>query len=269
MAASYNNLGLVLQDQGDLKGAKEYYEKALKIKIACYGTENHTNVADSYNNLGNVLRDQGDLKGAKEYYEKALKIKIACYGTEKHTVVANSYNNLGLVLKAQGDLKLAKEYYEKALKIKIACYGTEEHTDVAASYNNLGLVLQGPRRSETCQGVLRKSAENQDRLLRNGRAHRRGRQLQQLRDVLKDQGDLKGAKEYYEKALRIKIACYGTEEHTDVAISYMNIGDVYFELKQFDQARDSYSKAKQCNHRTNGTRYDAFYDKKIQACKTS
>ena len=50
------------------------YQKALKIKIACLGTEEHTSVADSYNNIGNVLADQGDLKGAIEMYQKALKI---------------------------------------------------------------------------------------------------------------------------------------------------------------------------------------------------
>ena len=90
MAASYNNLGRVLQAQGDLKRAKKYYEKALKMKIACCGTENHPDVAASYNNLGIVLKVKGMLKGAKEYHEKALKIRIACYGTENHIDVARS-----------------------------------------------------------------------------------------------------------------------------------------------------------------------------------
>ena len=117
MAASYNNLGNVLKDQGDLQGAKELYEKALKIKIACLGTENHTDVAMSYSNLGLVLKAQGDLKGAKEFYEKALKINIACYGTENHTDVATSYMNLGDICLALGHLKEAEANFRKAKQI--------------------------------------------------------------------------------------------------------------------------------------------------------
>ena len=78
------------------------HQKALKIKIACLGTENHSSVADSYNNIGNVLQYQGELKGAIEMYQKALKIKIACLGTEKHISVAKSYINIGIVLQSRG-----------------------------------------------------------------------------------------------------------------------------------------------------------------------
>ena len=66
VAASYNNLGALLQDQGDLKKAKEYHERALAIRQQTLGPE-HPNVAGSYNDIGIVLGDQGDLKQAKEY----------------------------------------------------------------------------------------------------------------------------------------------------------------------------------------------------------
>ncbi len=63
----------MLQDLGDLAGAKAAFERALKIDEATYGPD-HPNVAIDVNNLGSVLQDLGDLAGAQAAYERALKI---------------------------------------------------------------------------------------------------------------------------------------------------------------------------------------------------
>ena len=69
VATSCSNLGNVLHDQGDLKQAKEYHERALAIRQQTLGPQ-HPDVASSYNNLATVLCDQDDLKRAKEYHER-------------------------------------------------------------------------------------------------------------------------------------------------------------------------------------------------------
>jgi len=63
----------VLQDLGDLAGAKAAFERALKIDEAAYGRD-HPSVAIRVNNLGGVLKALGDLAGAKAAYERALRI---------------------------------------------------------------------------------------------------------------------------------------------------------------------------------------------------
>ncbi len=73
VATIINNLGWVLQDLGDLAGAKAAFERALKIDEATYGPD-HPNVAIRCQQLGHVLKDLGDLAGAKAAYERALKI---------------------------------------------------------------------------------------------------------------------------------------------------------------------------------------------------
>ena len=73
VATSYNRLGCVLEDQSDLKQAKEYHERALTTRKQTLGPE-HRDVAMSYFNLDSVLEDQGDLKQAKEYYDRARPI---------------------------------------------------------------------------------------------------------------------------------------------------------------------------------------------------
>ena len=109
MATSLNNLGAVLRAQGDLEGARGYYERALAIREKALGAD-HPDVATSLNNLGALAYAQGDLEGARGYLERA-----------------------------QGDLEGARGYHERALAIWEKALGAD-HPDVATSLNNLGLV---------------------------------------------------------------------------------------------------------------------------------
>jgi hypothetical protein len=61
-ATSLNNLGSLLQAQGDLAGARPYYERALAVRERVLGPE-HPDTATSLNNLGNLLQDQGTWPG--------------------------------------------------------------------------------------------------------------------------------------------------------------------------------------------------------------
>ena len=74
VATSYNNIGTVLYDQGDLEGAlQQEYRKALEIQEI--EAPNSLSVARSYNNIGTVLSAQGDLDGALKDYRKASEIQ--------------------------------------------------------------------------------------------------------------------------------------------------------------------------------------------------
>ena len=64
VANSYYNLAIIVRDQGDLKQAKEYHERALAIGQQSLGPQ-HPDVANSYENLAMILGDQGDLKARK------------------------------------------------------------------------------------------------------------------------------------------------------------------------------------------------------------
>ena len=78
-AASYNNLGLVYYDKGDLESASDYYQRALKITSEQLGP-NHVNAAASYQNLGLLYSEKGDLENACDYYQRALKIQLEQLG---------------------------------------------------------------------------------------------------------------------------------------------------------------------------------------------
>ena len=58
-ADAYNNMGNAFRDQGNLKGAIDSYQKAIKIK---------PHYADAYNNLGNVFKTQRKFEPCRKSY---------------------------------------------------------------------------------------------------------------------------------------------------------------------------------------------------------
>jgi tetratricopeptide (TPR) repeat protein len=64
------NLGLLLQDQGQLEAARPYLERSLAIWEKARGPDQ----PDTATNLGLLLRDLGQLEAARPYLERALAI---------------------------------------------------------------------------------------------------------------------------------------------------------------------------------------------------
>jgi tetratricopeptide (TPR) repeat protein len=56
LSNTYNNIGIVYKEQGNLQQALEISTKGLNIMKAHYG-ENNFNLADTYNNIGEVYID--------------------------------------------------------------------------------------------------------------------------------------------------------------------------------------------------------------------
>ena len=237
-ASALSNLGGVLKDLGDLEGAKENWEHALKIDEGVYGPD-HPSVARDVSNLGIVLQDLGDLEGAKENYERALKIDEGMYGPE-HPNVAIRVSNLGSVLQDLGDLEGAKENYERALKIGEDVYGPE-HPSVAIRVNNLGSVLHD-------LGDLEGAKEHFQRALKIGEdvygpEHPSvAIRVNNLGSVLHDLGDLEGAKEHYERALKIDEGVYGPD-HPSVARDVNNLGGIFYDLGNLKDAKENLQRA--------------------------
>jgi Flp pilus assembly protein TadD len=107
-------LGRVLQDMGQLREAKEHFDRSLSLSPNDYPT---------LTRLGALLADQGDLKGSRTMFEKALVID---------STNAEVQNNLGIVLDELGELPAARLHLERALEID---------PEYALAHGNLGIVL--------------------------------------------------------------------------------------------------------------------------------
>ncbi|NEV77742.1 tetratricopeptide repeat protein [Rhodopseudomonas sp. BR0C11] len=217
-ALSLNNLGYLLQAQGDLAGAKPYYERALAIREKAFGPD-HPDTALSLNNLGALLQALGDLAGAKSYYERALAINEKAFGPD-HPDTALSLNNLGALLQALGDLAGAKPYFERALAINEKAFGPD-HPDTATSLNNLAVLLDSQGDLAGAKSYYERALAINEKAL--GPDHPdTARSLNNLGYLLRAQGDLVGAKPVYERALAIVEEALGPD-HPDTARSLNNL----------------------------------------------
>ncbi len=97
---AHNNLGTLLNDQGDRVGAIREFTEALRIK---------PDFAIARNNLGNALLRQGRYDDAIIQLKEALRLKPNMTG---------AHNNMGIILGIRGDFDNAIRHFKKALAIK-------------------------------------------------------------------------------------------------------------------------------------------------------
>jgi len=237
-ALSLNSLGYLLRAQGDLAGARLYFERALAIREKARGPD-HPDTALSLSNLGYLLKAQGDLAGARPYYERALAIREKALGPD-HPDTANSLNNLGALLDSQGDLAGARPYYERALAIREKALGPD-HPDTANSLNNLGYLLQAQGDLAGTRPYFERALAIREKAL--GPDHpETASSLDNLGALLQAQGDLAGARPYYERALAIREKALGPD-HPDTANSLNNLGYLLQAQGDLAGARPYYERA--------------------------
>jgi eukaryotic-like serine/threonine-protein kinase len=132
-ATALNDLGIVLQKEGDLAGAEERLGQARDYFLQV-GAEN--SFAAALTNLGEVYRFEGRLTEAEDLYRQALQIfrKTSRKDNEYITM-----NNLGGVLYQNGDFRGARKLFEDLLALrKVAA----DRTGMAFAKTNLADVLR-------------------------------------------------------------------------------------------------------------------------------
>jgi tetratricopeptide (TPR) repeat protein len=100
-AFSQLDLGVCEKRQGNMRGAIEHYESALRLSA------DSSLRATAFGNLGSIYRAAGDYGRARENYDSSLRLmpdnKLALIG-------------LGLIAQKTGDLTHAIDYYGQAVK---------------------------------------------------------------------------------------------------------------------------------------------------------
>jgi tetratricopeptide (TPR) repeat protein len=112
VAASLNQLGMVLRETGDLAAARQYHEEALALFVTL-GDER--GAVSCRSNLGVVALFEGNLDAAEELHQAAL--------TERRRLgdvrgIASSLGNLATITRLRGDPERAQEMHEEALAMR-------------------------------------------------------------------------------------------------------------------------------------------------------
>jgi tetratricopeptide (TPR) repeat protein len=231
-AESLNNLGVLLQAQGDLTAARPLFERALSIKENVFGRD-HPNTAESLNNLAGLLRALGNITGARPIFERALEIREKMLGPE-HPDTAASLVNLASLLQAQGEIVRARRLYRRALKILEKVLGPD-HPDTAKAINNLAALLQAQGDLTSARPLFERALRISDKTF--GPDHpNTATSLNNLAGVLQAQRNLVDARPLFERALAIKEKVLGPG-HPDTATGLNNLG-LLFQAQGASRVRD-------------------------------
>jgi len=112
--AAHNNMGVVLREEKDLKGAIEEFKKAIGL---------NPSYAKAYCNLGIAYAESGDSRSAALFFKKAIEVNPR---------YADAYYHLGRI----SDRQEAVALYEKAIaRDPLNAYA---YNDLAAIYIELG-----------------------------------------------------------------------------------------------------------------------------------
>ena len=127
LSVSYDKVGDVLVEQGDLAGTQKSYRDSLAIRdrLAKSDPGNagwQRDLSVSYDKVGDVLVEQGDLAGAQKSYRDSLAIRDRLAKSDPGNAgwkrdLSVSLNKVGDVQVEQGDLAGALKSYRDSLAI--------------------------------------------------------------------------------------------------------------------------------------------------------
>ena len=179
-ASAYNDLGSALLKLGKIHEASQNIRRALELK---------PDFADAHNNLGNVLFKQGKIDAAIQYFRHSLTL---------NPDFAEAYSNLGNALSRQGKTDEAFQNFYRALALD---------PDLSEAHNNLGnaLMQKGDIRNaiDHFQAVLEKYPDHVEANINMGAA------LARL-------GQIDAALSHYQAAL--KSDPYNPEAHNNMGV---------------------------------------------------
>jgi tetratricopeptide (TPR) repeat protein/CHAT domain-containing protein len=232
LAASLNNLGLLLKAMGWREEARKHYEEALSLRRKAL-PKDHPDLANSLHNLGALLRDMGRRDEARKHLEAALAIQCKALPKD-HPDLAASLNTLGVLLNAMGRHDEARKHLEEALAIRRKIL-PPLHPDLANSLNNLGLLLQDMGRYDEARQLLEEALTLQRKVLPKDHPDL-AYSLNNLGLLLQDMGRYDEARKHYEQALALRRKVL-PKDHPDLANSLNNLGILLHAMGRHDEAR--------------------------------
>src|ERR1051326_5222236 len=143
LAQSYENLGLLYEQNGDAPGAKACLVNAYRV-LARLQPPDAPAIFRSARRLGQLCNELGHTEEAIDFYEQA--VAAAPQVPElPFSELGSLLNNVALICRKAGRPANAEPYYQRALEIYQTQLGPE-HPDVASVLNNLGVFYTNEKR---------------------------------------------------------------------------------------------------------------------------
>ncbi|MBL7814696.1 MAG: tetratricopeptide repeat protein, partial [Saprospiraceae bacterium] len=203
-------------------------DKALLIFEQVTGKESR-GVAEVLNTKANLYRMKQQYDKALDFAQKSLNLCIKLYG-EQNADVNKAYIHLGRICIELRKPDTAKLYFQKAIPPTII-----PDTLVGSSHLEIGRLYDNNEYYEEATGHYQKTID----ICRNASAENTLMSAQAyffLGALFKTQGKFEESRRYIEKALQIRLAVLGKENHPLIANTYMHLAETYRLLFDIDKA---------------------------------
>lgn len=212
-----NNVGWLLQQNGDLGAARKMFEQAIAISEAKRLKDQ--DLAWSMNNLATLLYVQGDFESSLPFYERALKIYEELGDDSKAERTLRNYAGVLDALDRGSD---AVSAYRRALAL--AEKNRTDEFEIAQCLESLGSSLEDKLQYGECLPLFQRALEIKERLL--GPDHiELASLLNNVAMLNLDTGHKEQAKKLLERALLISEKEKG-QFHIDLVVLLNNLGDL-------------------------------------------
>lgn len=216
--------------------------------ISCRKTVSVTiGSAEETEDKGTQLILEGKSSEALEYFTEKLNTSINNNG-ENSIEAIETYNDLGLVLSGLGELERAKEYYSKAAYFSIEI---QNNSNLIIAYSGLAKCYQLEGEYEMALGYVTKEREIADKIY--------GKDSFRYADTVSDEsllyrymGEYQTALELGEKSLKLMLNTSGEDKYDVIDRYYMNIGHIYYNKGDYDNASHNYNEALKLRERLYG-----------------
>jgi tetratricopeptide (TPR) repeat protein len=129
LLSTYTNLASVLEKHGDLNGAYEQYQNALKTLKT-----DDPDIIIQQNNLGTILQKQGKYAEAQQTYDNAVQTLLDKFPSA-HPIIADTYHNMAGMFYSMKDYTKALKYYEKTKEVEEKSLPSNHPTFESTYYN--------------------------------------------------------------------------------------------------------------------------------------
>jgi tetratricopeptide (TPR) repeat protein len=232
-AQTLKELAVVVDQNGDLKGAIPLMQEAVAIQRKLQGSTPHPALAEAISDLALLLQENDQHDQAEKLYLESLAMLHRLYG-EKHSNIAMELNNLALLYFSKGDLDRSESTYHDAYMMQRELLG-ENHSDVAFTLGKIAFVQY--EKGHTQQGVatLQESLRLYQRVF-PGDHPEVARTMNRLGFWRTLNGDYAAAEGEIQTALAMRRRLF-TGKHPDIASSLMHLAILQVATGRFTDAR--------------------------------
>jgi serine/threonine-protein kinase len=154
VASSLEDLGKVLKEKGDFKGAEAKLMESLELFKKIEGPKS-THASSVMNEIAQLMERRGEHEGAEDMFRRALAIDRAALGAD-HPQVIHNMHNLAVVLQSRGKLAEARPLYEESIALFRRVLG-DKHPDTLDALGNYGRFLQASGDLAGAEQVLKQT----------------------------------------------------------------------------------------------------------------